>query len=73
MSSTTESRWIEQTSDELRSAGRKRYVKKLSFTDAGHGRSVHIEVVVEAQRERPPEDAVTDDFYDWLEARVDAS
>lgn len=67
MSTTTESRWVEQTSDELRAAGRRRYVKKLSFIEGGIGRSVHIETVFEARLTPPPEDTLTDDFYDWLE------
>jgi hypothetical protein len=71
VNATTESRWVEQTSDELREAGRRRFIKKLSFADGGVGRSVHLEVVVEAQHAAPPEDAMTDDFYDWLEHGVD--
>lgn len=69
--STMESRWIEQTSDELRAAGRRRFVKKLSFTENGAGRSLHIETVTEARKMSPPEDSVTDELYDWLEAGAD--
>lgn len=67
MSTTSESRWIEQTSDDLKATGHRRFVKKLSFMERGVGRSVRVETVVEAEKSAPPEDTFADDFYDWLE------
>lgn len=62
MGATTETKWRETTTDADKSAGVRRFTKSL--------RNVQIEVLGLASDGSPPEDAFTDEFYDWLDRQA---
>lgn len=65
-----ESRWIDLSTptDELNQ--RQRLVKTLSVPTEGMSRVVRIEIVTERSLGEPPEDALTEWLYEWLEETI---
>lgn len=62
-----ESRWIDLSTPDDQRSERQRLVKTLNLPTMGIGRAVRIEVVTERSLGEPPEDALTEWLYEWLE------